>query len=70
MSDDDKDLKDPSEEGDKEGGVLSDSVLDAFDEAAPVELEDDLLKPDPFTTDGEDDEVPLDSGDYGTTDEW
>lgn len=69
MSDDDKDLKDPvSDEEPKEGGVLSDSVLDAFDEEAPVE--DELLK-DPFETAEEgDDEIPLDSGDYGTTDEW
>ncbi|MFA5935215.1 MAG: hypothetical protein WC827_05020 [Candidatus Paceibacterota bacterium] len=71
MSDDDKELKDEGEEGEKTGGVLSDSVLDAFDEAAPVE--DDLLAKDPFETEGEsDDEIPLDSGegDFGISDEF
>ena len=69
MSDDDKDLKEGGEEEKTEGGVLSDSVLDAFDEAIPAE--DETLK-DPFDeAEGEDDEpIPLDSGDYGTSDEW
>ncbi|MFA6797403.1 MAG: hypothetical protein WCR40_01720 [Candidatus Paceibacterota bacterium] len=69
MSDDDKDLKDSGEEEKTESGILSDSVLDAFDEAIPVE--DETLK-DPFdeTEREEDDTIPLDSGDYGTSDEW
>ena len=70
MSDnDDKDLKDGGEEEKAEGGVLSDSVLDAFDETIPAEAEEDIK--DPFETAEEgDDEIPLDSGDYGTSDEW
>ncbi|MDD4803770.1 MAG: hypothetical protein PHN69_01220 [Candidatus Pacebacteria bacterium] len=72
MSDDDKELKDEGEEEKTGSGkVLDDSILDAFEGETPVEVEDDPLK-DPFATEGEDDdEIPLDSGDFDTTaDEW
>ncbi len=74
MSDDDKDLKEDEEETSTKGdGVLSDSVLDAFDDedAGAATEEDDLLK-DGFRIDGEEDdpEDVFDSGDYGTSDEW
>ncbi len=54
------------EEIEKESSTLSDGVLDAFDEVAPVDplLEDDSILPE----DEEDDE--LDSGDYKPLDEW
>lgn len=54
------------EETEKEGGTLSDGVLDAFDEVAPVDplLEDDTLLPE------EEDDDELDSGDYRANDEW
>lgn len=54
------------EETEKEGGALSDGVLDAFDEVAPIDplLEDETLP----LEDEEDDE--LDSGDYRANDEW
>lgn len=75
MSDDEKDLKGGGEEETTEGGegVLSDSVLDAFDdEDASAETEEDELLKDGFRIDGEDDdpEDVFDSGDYGTSDEW
>ena len=55
-----------SEETEKEGGALSDGVLDAFDEVAPT---DPLVEEDPFLT--EEDEIEdLDSGDYSPEDEW
>ena len=71
MSDDDKELKDEGDEEKTSGSkVLGDDILDAFEGEAPVEVEDDPLK-DPFAIEGEDDdEIPLDSGDYGTSDEW
>ncbi len=58
------------EETEKEGGALSDGVLDAFDEVAPVDpLADPLLEDESIPLeDGEDDE--LDSGDYRANDEW
>lgn len=54
------------EEPEKEGGTLSDGVLDAFDELAPVDplLEDETIVPE----NEEDDEI--DSGDYKPLDEW
>jgi hypothetical protein len=74
MSDDEKDLKDGDEEKvEGSDGVLSDSVLDAFDdEDAGAETEEDELLKDGFRIDGEEDgpEEIFDSGDYGTSDEW
>jgi len=66
-----KDVKteDGEEEEEKsEGGVLSDSVLDAFDNdvAAPI----DPLEDDPLLSTEDDDEDILDSGDYKISDEW
>jgi len=57
------------EEKKSEGGVISDSVLDAFDnEIAPVT---DLLEDDPlFPANEDDEEDTLDSGDYKISDEW
>ncbi|MFH1607499.1 MAG: hypothetical protein ABIC91_09190 [Nanoarchaeota archaeon] len=54
------------EETEKEVGTLSDGVLEAFDELAPVDplLEDESLLPE----NEEDDEI--DSGDYKPLDEW
>jgi len=55
------------EETEKETGTLSDGVLDAFDEVAPVVdplLEEDTVLPE----EEEDDEI--DSGDYRPSDEW
>jgi len=55
-----------TEETEKEGGALSDGVLDAFDEVAPT---DPLVEEDPFLN--EEDEIEdLDSGDYSPEDEW
>jgi hypothetical protein len=55
-----------TEETEKEGGTLSDGVLDAFDEVAPT---DPLVEEDPFLN--EEDEIEdLDSGDYSPEDEW
>jgi hypothetical protein len=73
MSDDEKDLKEGEEETTEGGeGVLSDSVLDAFDdEDAGAENEEDELLKDGFRVDGEEDpDDVFDSGDYGTSDEW
>lgn len=73
MSDnDEKDLKDEGDDEKTGGAVLSDSVLDAFDETVPAEVEDDLLK-DPFETneEGEDDDIPFDSGDFNIkSEDW
>lgn len=63
----------PTEETDEEeekseGGVLSESVLDAFDnETAPVV---DPLEEDPLLTTEDDEDDLLDSGDYKVSDEW
>ena len=59
-------------EKEKEGGALSDGVLDAFDEEiAPT---DPLLLSEENTTIGYDDDdeedVGIDSGDYKPDDEW
>ena len=51
MADDDKDLKE-EEDGVKDSGALSDSVLDAFEETAPA---------DPLLVDEE--ELPIEDGD-------
>lgn len=62
--------EDGEEDEEKAGsGVLSDSVLDAFDnETVPVA---DILEDDPlFIAEDEDDEDMLDSGDYKISDEW
>lgn len=53
------------EEPEKEGGTLSDGVLDAFDELAPVDI---LLEEETIIAEDEDDEI--DSGDYKPLDEW
>ena len=53
------------EEPEKEGGTLSDGVLDAFDELAPVDI---LIEEEAVLAEEEDDE--LDSGDYRANDEW
>ena len=71
MSDDDKELKDDSDEEKTSGSkVLGDDILDAFEGEAPIEVEDDPLK-DPFAIEGEeDDEIALDSGDFGLDDSY
>ena len=60
-------VKGEEEEETKEGGALSDGVLDAFEEVAPVdpllEVEEEVA----VTEDDEDDEI--DSGDYRANDE-
>ena len=56
---------DGEEEPEKEGGTLSDGVLDAFEEVAPV---DPLLEEETVLTEDDDDEI--DSGDYKANDEW
>jgi hypothetical protein len=56
------------EKGKGEGGVLSDSVLEAFDnDATPVV---DPLEDDPLLPLEDDEEDMLDSGDYKVSDEW
>ncbi len=56
------------EKGKGEGGVLSDSVLDAFDnDTAPVV---DPLEDDPLLPLEDEEEDMLDSGDYKVSDEW
>ena len=68
---DDKDVKNAAkkiegeEEPEKEGGTLSDGVLDAFEELAPVDI---LLEEEVVVTQDDDDEI--DSGDYKANDEW
>ena len=62
-----KKVEGEEEETEKEGGALSDGVLDAFDEVAPVDpllLDEDTVLPE------EDDDDELDSGDYRANDEW
>lgn len=54
------------EETEKEGGTLSDGVLDAFEEVAPA---DSLLEDESLSIENED-EDELDSGDYKPLDEW
>ena len=54
------------EETEKESGTLSDGVLDAFDEVAPV---DSLLEEESTLLESEE-EDELDSGDYRPSDEW
>jgi len=53
------------EETDKESSTLSDGVLDAFDEVAPV---DPLLEEEEVIV--EEDEDDIDSGDYKPLNEW
>ena len=53
------------EEAEKDGGTLSDGVLDAFEEVA---LTDPLAEEDTLATEDDDDEI--DSGDYKANDEW
>lgn len=53
------------EETEKESGTLSDWVLDAFEEVAPV---DPLLEDEALLLEEEEDEI--DSGDYKANDEW
>ena len=53
------------EETEKETGTLSDGVLDAFEEVAPV---DPLLEEETLLAEEEEDEI--DSGDYKANDEW
>ena len=52
-----------------EGGVLSDSVLDAFDNDTTPAI-DPLLEEDPLLLSEDDEEDILDSGDYKISDEW
>ncbi len=54
------------EETEKESGTLSDGVLDAFDEVAPV---DPLLEEEESPL-GEEDDDDIDSGDYRPLNEW
>jgi len=54
------------EETEKESGTLSDGVLDAFDEVAPI---DPLLEEEVGLTE-EEEEDEIDSGDYRPSDEW
>lgn len=54
------------DEPEKDGGTISDSVLDAFDELAPA----DLLLLDEETVLAEEEEDELDSGDYRPNTEW
>jgi hypothetical protein len=63
-----EEVKKAEEETEKEGGALSDGVLDAFEEVAPVDplLEDE--EDAPLLSDDEDDQI--DSGDYRPSDEW
>ena len=60
------------EDVEKESGTLSDGVLDAFDEVAPVV--DPLLLGDEeevaLTEDDEEDEGELDSGDFKPGEDW
>ena len=57
------------EKGKSEGGVLSDSVLEAFDnDATPVV--DSLLEDDTLLPLEDEEEDMLDSGDYKLSDEW
>lgn len=62
-----------SETEEKEGGELSDGVLDAFDEeitpSDPLILGDDM-EDDEYENDDEEDDVGIDSGDYRPDDEW
>ena len=73
VSVEEKDVKDDikktggEEETDKEAGTLSDGVLDAFDEIAPVV--DPLLEEEAVIPEEEDDDE-IDSGDYRPSDEW
>jgi hypothetical protein len=59
---------DGEEETEKESGTLSDGVLDAFDEVAPVV--DPLLIDDEVILPEEEEEEEIDSGDYKPLDEW
>ena len=58
------------EETEKESGTLSDGVLDAFEEVAPVdpllEVEDETL----IAAEESEEDDELDSGDYKANDEW
>jgi hypothetical protein len=54
------------EETEKEGGALSDGVLDAFEEVTPV---DPLLEDETAVLE-EEEEDDIDSGDYRDRDEW
>lgn len=58
---------DCEEETEKEGGALSDGVLDAFDELTPSDI---LLLEEETLLAEEDEEDELDSGDYKANDEW
>jgi hypothetical protein len=70
-----KDEKTTNEEGADEekekgeGGVLSDSVLDAFDNDTAPAI-DPLLEEDPLLLPEDEEEEALDSGDYSIPDEW
>ena len=60
------------EETEKESGTLSDGVLDAFDEVAPI-IADPLLlieEEEVVLPGDEEDDDSLDSGDYKPLDEW
>jgi len=55
------------EEPEKETSTLSDGVLDAFEELAPV---DPLLEDEAVIVETDDEDDGLDSGDYKPSDEW
>jgi hypothetical protein len=55
------------EEPEKESSTLSDGVLDAFEELAPV---DPLSEEEAIIAEVEEEEDELDSGDYKANDEW
>ena len=55
------------EEPEKETSTLSDGVLDAFEELAPV---DPLLEDETAVVESDDEDDELDSGDYKANDEW
>ena len=55
------------EEPEKESSTLSDGVLDAFEEVAPV---DPLLEDEAVVVESDEDDDELDSGDYKANDEW
>ena len=63
-----KKIEEEGDDAEKKSGPLSDGVLDAFEEVAPIdpllEAEDETLATE------EDDEDEIDSGDYRPLDDW
>ena len=58
----------PEEEAVKDSGALSDGVLDAFEETAPVV--DPLVEEEEALLPEEEEEDELDSGDFRIPNEW